>query len=130
MIKSYVLLLYSFTHSYGQIPLLLKEDVNFLNYNNQVFQWHQSNDTLYEFFCAPTGICRDEPRRHYKIHDYFVQQPFTVLRLERLDTISLTSTPYPSTRFHIIAFKDLGQNKVGFAQLQWDLTKSQLDSTI
>lgn len=108
---------------------ILPDDIYFLNLNNKAFKYQQSNDTLYEYRCAPTGECLPEYRKHYRIHRSEVIPPYSILRLERLDTIPLTTKPYPADRYHVFVLKNATAEKVGFAHVRYSLTHEQMEST-
>lgn len=107
---------------------VLKQDYNFLGTDGEVSKIHQSNDTLYELHCYIDRPCQPRPENHYKIIGSVIKDQFTLLKLEQLDTIPLSTDPYPPTRYSVLAFKNIDDKHLGSLNLKLGLTKRQLDT--
>ena len=112
--------------SQGQRFLL--QDYSFLATDGEITKLHQSNDTLYELKCYIDRPCQPRPARHYKILSSNKSGEFVILKLERLDTISLTMDPYPATRYSVLALKTTDNKELGYLPLTLGLTRRQLDT--
>jgi len=122
-----LLLLVSF---YGRIEAqkILKQDYNFLMTDGGVSKLHQSNDTLYELHCYIDRPCQPTPEDHYKIISSVVKGSFAILKLEKLDSIALTTNPYPLTRYSVLVFKNIDDQHLRSLNLRSGLTRQQLDT--
>lgn len=107
---------------------LLTQDYNFLVTDGEIGKLHISNDTLYELHCYINRPCQPGPENHYKIISTQQIKDFTILKLEQLDTIPLTTDPYPATRYSVGIFKDIDDKKLGYLHLISGLTKQQIDT--
>jgi hypothetical protein len=112
--------------SQGQKSLL--QDYSFLVTDGEVTKLHQSNDTLYELKCYIDRPCQPRPATHYKILSSNTTGEFVILKLERLDTIPLTTDPYPATRYSVLALKTTDNKELGYLPLTLGLTRRQLDT--
>jgi len=123
----FILLLLPFVGcSQGQ--KLLLQDYSFLLTDGEVTKLRQSNDTLYELKCYIDRPCQPRPKSHYKILSSNRIEEFVILKLERLDTIPLTTNPYPATRYSLLAFKTIDNKQLGYLPLALGLTRQQLDT--
>lgn len=128
MAKTLLLILLFPLFGYSQQPRSLFQDYSFLLTNGTVTKLHQSNDTLYELKCYIDRPCQTKPAKHYKILSSDKTGDFTVLKVEQLDTIPLTSDPYPATRYYVLAFKNITDKQLGYLPLVYSVTKKQLDT--
>jgi len=113
---------------YSQKQKVLPQDYSFPGTDSGVMKLHQSNDTLYELRCYVDRPCYPEPKKHYKIISARKIEEFTILKLEQLDTIPLTTDPYPATRYSVLALKNIDNNQLGYLPLSLGLTRQQLDT--
>lgn len=113
-------------HSQGQ--KILKQDYNFLVVDGEISKLHQSHDTLYELHCYVNQPCQTIPEHHYKIISYSKKDVFTILKLEQLDTIPLTTNPYPKTRYSTLALREINHKHLGYLPLVLGLTKNEVDT--
>src|SRR5688572_18045772 len=123
-----ILLLLPFVGCSQEQKLLLYQDYSFLVTDGEVTKLHQSNDTLYELKCYIDRPCQPKPAKHYKILSSNKTGNFTIIKLERLDTIHLTSDPYPAARYYILALKGVTDKQLGYLPLVFSVTKKQLDT--
>jgi len=107
---------------------LLLQEYSFLVTDGEVTKLHQSNDTLYELKCYIDRPCQPRPKSHYKILSSTRTEEFVILKLERLDTIPLTTNPYPATRYSLLALKAIDNKQLGYLPLSLGLTRQQLDT--
>lgn len=128
MLKILLLLLLLPFLACSQTEKVLQQDYSFLVTDGGVTKLHQSNDTLYEKKCYIDRPCQARPSSHYKILSSNKTGEFLILKLERLDTISLTTDPYPATRYQVVALKTSGDKELGYLPLSLGLTKHQLDT--
>jgi hypothetical protein len=94
----------------------------------EVNKMSQRNDTLYEYKCYTNKPCIENPKRHYKVWGIVVQADKYIFKLERLDTIPLTSTPYPENRYAIFVLKQLDTNRISLMYQQYRLSKKDITS--
>lgn len=122
-----ILLLFPFfVHS--QYQKILLQDYNFLGVDGEVRTLRQSNDTLYVLKCYIDRPCQPKPSNHYKIISSTKEFGIIILKLEGLDTISLTTDPYPVSRYSTLALKDVDSNKLGYLPIDFGFTKTQIDT--
>ncbi len=114
--------------SCSQEQKILLQDYSFLVTDGEVTKLHQSNDTLYELKCYIDQPCQTRPATHFKILSSNKTGGFVILKLERLDTIPLTTNPYPATRYSVLALKTTDSKKLSYLLLNLGLTKQQLDT--
>lgn len=107
---------------------VLPQDYSFLVTDGEVTKLRQSNDTLYELKCNIDRPCQPRPSSHYKILSSNKTGEFIILKLERLDTIPLTTNPYPATRYQVLALKMSNEKELGYLPLTLGLTRQQLDT--
>jgi hypothetical protein len=69
-----------------------------------------------------------KPSKHYKIVSSNTSGNFVILKLEQLDTIPLTTDPFPETRHSVLALKITDAKELGYLPLVFGLTKNQLDT--
>jgi hypothetical protein len=107
---------------------ILSQDYSFLLPDGGVKKLHQSHDTLYELKCYIDGSCQLRPASHYKILSSDQSGAFFILKLESLDTVPLTTNPYPATRYQLLALKTAGNKELGYLPITSGLTRQQLDT--
>ena len=112
----------------SQRQKLLVQDYSFLVTDGEVTKLKQSNDTLYELKCYIDRPCQPRPATHYKILSSNKTGEFVILKLERLDTIPLTTNPNPVTRYSVLALKNIDNKQLGYLPLNLGLTRQQLDT--
>jgi len=91
-------------------------------------QLKQSNDTLYILRCSKNFSCDKKTRYHYKILSTKKIPNYTILKLERLDSISLTLNPYPEDRFSVLTLKDINKQSLSYIQEAKRFTRSEIDT--
>ena len=123
-----ILLLLPFVGCSQEQKPLLYQDYSFLVTDGEVTKLHRSNDTLYELKCYIDQPCQPKPAKHYKILSSNKTGDFTIIKVERLDTIPLTSDPYPAARYYVLALKDVSDKQLGYLPLVFSVTKKQLDT--
>ena len=128
MAKTLLVFLSLFFSGYLQGQKLLLQDYSFLLINGTVTKLHQSNDTLYELKCYVDRPCLYKPAKHYRVLSSDRRGDFVLLNVERLDTIPLTSDPYPAARYSVLAFKSVNDKQLGYLPLVFSVTKQQLDT--
>lgn len=107
----------------------LEQDHYFIRISGVITKLHKSNDTLYNYNCYPNGSCYDaQYLDHYKIISLRQKEEFAILKMEKLDTLQMTTMPYPETRYCIYALKNISDNELGYLPLRFGLTKKQIDS--
>lgn len=106
----------------------LPQDYSFLGLDGEVTKLRQQNDTLYELKCYSYKPCVDRLGKRFKILSSAIKDNITVLKLERLDSIPLTTDPFPATRYSVLVLKDVGQKQLGYLPLRQGLTKGQIDT--
>jgi hypothetical protein len=114
--------------SCSQNQKILSQDYSFLVNDGIISKLHQSNDTLYGLHCYVDSPCDSEPDDRHKILSAKKVKYFTIVKLESLDTISMTSDPYPKTRYSVVIFKDINDKELGYIDFLHGLTKQELSS--
>jgi hypothetical protein len=127
MQKTLLILLLPLFVSCSQRQKLLLQDYSFLLTDGEITKLHQSNDTLYERKCYIDQTCRDKPAAHYKILSSNKTGDFFILKVEKLDTIPLTTNPYPVTRYSVLVLKTIDNKELGYLKIPGGLTRQQLD---
>lgn len=97
---------------------------------DEMHVYKQSNDTLYNFttFSVKNNPKLDFKRNHYKIWgNQDLGKEFFALKVERLDTIPLTTNPYPDERFNIWIYKRTPK-KITFLKQISQLKKSEMQN--
>ena len=125
----FIALFLVFTCARGQ--RILTQDYNFIGRGMRVSKLHQSNDTIYQFSCNAYAkqFYRVKPDAHYKIISSSKQAEFYILKLEQLDTVSLTTEPYPKTRYSLLILKNGNSKEVGSLPRLLGSTRSQIDTS-
>lgn len=90
---------------------VLESKYYFVN-SGKLFSIEQQNDTLYEYRCDANFDCRTKARKHYKIIKSKQKENLTLLAVERLDSIPLSTKPIRDNRFFIIGIEKLSENKI------------------
>ncbi|MBO2011435.1 hypothetical protein J4E00_20390 [Siccationidurans soli] len=127
-------LLFGFGFAHGQ--QLLRQEYSFIGRGLGVTKLRQSHDTLYFFQAYPAGltgpgIAKAKALRvgdHFKIIAASRTGKFDVLKVEKLDTLKLTSTPYPETRYLLVILNRQSDNAIGFLPQRLGSTKAQIDT--
>ena len=128
MLRTLILFLIFPFSGCSQNQKILAQDYNFLVTDGEISKFHQSNDTLYELHCYIDLHCQPQIENHYKIISSQKIRNFTIVKLEGLDTIPLTTDPYPKTRYSVVIFKDINDKELGYFDLLHGLTKQELSS--
>ncbi len=106
----------------------LNQDHYFIRISGVITKLHISNDTLYQYNCYPDGSCYDKQYlEHYKILSLKEENEFAILKLEKLDTLQMTSNPYPETRYSILLLKNISNKEIGWLTRHYGSTKKQID---
>ena len=94
--------------------------------------FRQSNDTLYLYKSSPNFVQlpRLKASDHYKIHNVKTLFNFSILKLEKLDTIQLTTDPYPLKRYFVLVLKNINDNTAGQLMLYSRLLKEELNKVV
>lgn len=111
MRKIFVLLIISLsTFLHSQI---FKEPYYYVG-SDEMHVYKQSNDTLYKsntFSLQPVNI--KKYNAHYKIWDIIEKpQNLIAVKLESLDSIPLTTDPYPEDRFKLLLYKKISEKEL------------------
>jgi hypothetical protein len=96
----------------------------------------QSHDTLYLVQDYPAGFVGKpysssqlkRAGQHYKIIAASRSGKFDVLKVEQLDTLALTSAPYPETRYSLVILNHESENAVGYLSRRFGSTKAAIDT--
>ncbi|HEY1019103.1 MAG TPA: hypothetical protein VGE25_08905 [Sediminibacterium sp.] len=128
MLKTLLFLLILSILGCSQGQIVLRQDYSFLVTDGEVTKLRQSNDTLYELKCYIDRPCHPRPSSHYKILSSNNTGELIILKLEQLDTIPLTTDPYPATRYQVLALKISDEKELGYLPLTLGLTRQQLDT--
>jgi hypothetical protein len=88
----------------------------------------QSGDTLYSYKCQKDFSCHDFGAKHYKILATENIGDYVVLKMESLDSMSMTTNPFPEDRFSIVIIKFISDKSLIFIQEANRYTHSQLDT--
>lgn len=107
---------------------VLLQDYNFLVPDGEVMKLTQSNDTLLLLHCYIDKPCQAKPVKHFKIVSSEQSGGVRILKLEQLDTIPMTTNPYPMTRYSILALKTINNRQLGYSPVVFGLTKQQIDT--
>lgn len=94
--------------------------------------YKQSNDTLYNY----TSYSFQEPKKNDRIKMHFKilenqklkkDEEVFALKIERLDSIPLTTEPFPEDRFKILIYKKM-DNEIAMLNEKSGLTKTQIET--
>lgn len=96
--------------------------------DGEIKKLRQSNDTLYEYTSVLYSHSHFKLEAYYKIISSSKTGDFTILKLERLDTIPLNDQLCPGKQFSIMALKGIDSNKLEFPHPFHCLTRKQLDT--
>jgi hypothetical protein len=127
MYKPLFILLFFSLVTYGQGQNAIIQDYSFLATDGEVSKLHKSNDTLYTLKCYINKPCQPKPKAHYKILSSVHSGEYLVLKLEKLDTIPLTSYPFPETRHQVWVMKMHGNKELSLWSLAFGLTRQEVD---
>jgi hypothetical protein len=106
---------------------VLQHRYSFVGLDGQLTTLYQSRDTLYEQFCYLDKPCWPKPTHHYRILAAQQQDEFYVLKLEALDSVQLSSTPYPATRFAALILQNLSSQQCGYFLSSRASTQEQIE---
>lgn len=128
MLKTFLFLFIIPFSAFSQQHKVLNQDYSFLTADIEVNKVRQSNDVLYFLKCYTDKQCRDQPVRSFKIIESVRSGDFTILKLERLDSIYLSRDPSPLTKYAVHVIKISDGRQIGYLQLKTGLTRLELDS--
>ncbi|SEL75699.1 hypothetical protein [Parapedobacter koreensis] len=119
--------------AFSQPNQVLEQAYSFIISDGEVAKISQRNDTLYQWHGNIIAIdpelliaIDDEPKNRYRIIATTDADNLTLLKLEHLDSIPLTTDPFPANRFLILAIKHISDDKIGYLPIQGNLTKEEL----
>jgi hypothetical protein len=126
--------LFMFGHAQGQT--FLTQDYHFIGRGVGTTTLRQSHDTLYLFQDYPAGFMGrthsssqlKRAGQHYKIIASSRSGKFDVLKVEQLDTLALTSEPFPETRYSLVILNHESDNAVGYLSRRFGSTKAAIDT--
>ncbi|MDO7846941.1 hypothetical protein Q5H92_11275 [Hymenobacter sp. M29] len=129
-----VAVLLAFGPAQGQA--FLTQDYHFIGRGLGTTTLRQSHDTLYLFRGYPAGFVGKpysssqlkRAGQHYKIIAASRSGKFDVLKVEQLDTLALTSEPYPETRYSLVILNHVDDNAVGYLSQRLGSTKAAIDT--
>lgn len=106
---------------------LLKEPYYFIG-TDEMHIYRQSNDTLYVSTAfSLESFNKKKYKSHYKIWSVKeIPQDILAVQLESLDTIPLTTDPYPEDRFKIFIYKKPSDKEIVLVRSINDLTKDKM----
>jgi len=110
-IKYLILIIIVCTLNISCSQSVLESKYYFVN-SGKLFSIEQQNDTLYEYRCDAKFNCRTKARKHYKIIKPKQKGNMTLLAVERLDSIPLSTKPIRDNRSFIIGIEKLSENKI------------------
>ncbi|TYB76936.1 hypothetical protein [Bizionia myxarmorum] len=103
---------------------LLNEKYYFVN-GTELFGIKRSNDTIYEFKCRPDFKCSSNNRKRFVVLESKIFGNQKILKIERIDSIPLTTNPIPEDRYKILGLEKLTDKKLKIVN---ETTKYTLDS--
>jgi hypothetical protein len=106
---------------------IFKEPYYFVG-SDEMHVYKQSHDTLYISTTFSLGSFNTKKyKNHYKIWEV-IENPsdFIVIKLETLDSIPLTTDPYPKDRFRISVYKKKNKQEITLLMDISHLTKEQM----
>lgn len=126
--------LLAFCPAQGQT--FLTQDYHFIGRGIGTTTLRQSHDTLYLFQDYPAGFAgkpystsrTKRAGQHYKIIAASRSGKFDVLKVEQLDTLALTSEPYPETRYSLVVLHHESDKAVGYLSRRIGSTKAAIDT--
>lgn len=95
----------------------------------ELFGIRQGNDTLYEFKCYANFQCQDRIRKHYRVIESLDTLNWKVVKLERLDSIPLTTKPIREDRFKLWGFQRIEEGVIRVVSEQARFTIDSIQST-
>ena len=104
---------------------ILKSKHYFIN-GEKVFSIQKSNDTLYTFNCNSNFDCSKKARDHYKILKSKQEGNRYLLEVEKLDSLQLTTNPFPDDRFRLIGFEKTSENEIKMINEARSFTKDSI----
>jgi len=126
--------LFAFGPARGQA--FIKQDYHFIGRGIGTTTLRQSHDTLYLFrdypavFASRTTSSSQLKRvgQHFKIISSSRSGKFDVLKVEQLDTLALTSEPFPETRYSLVILNHVSNDAVGYLSQRFGSTKAAIDT--
>ena len=106
----------------------LKDKYYFVN-GRELFGIRQSNDTLYQLKCAANFQCLDGARKHYRVIESLDTLNWKLVKLERLDSIPLTTEPIRKDRFKLWGFQQIEEGVIRIVAEQTRFTIDSIQST-
>ncbi|MEJ7694335.1 hypothetical protein [Daejeonella sp.] len=106
----------------------MNQDYSFLTADIEVNTLRQGNDILYKLKCYTNQPCQARPAKRYRIIESIKTGDFTILKLEQLDTLQLTTDPFPLTRYAVHVIKISDNKQLGYLTLRSGLTRQELDA--
>ena len=130
MKKNSLLFIILLLNSFSLIDSQTFREVHYFVGTDEMYVYKQSHDTLYTsttFSLEPFNT--KKYKSHYKIWDVIENEKssdFIVMKLESLDSIPLTTDPYPKDRFKISVYKKKNKQEIILLMNVLNLTKDQM----
>jgi len=80
--------------------------------NEKLFSLEQRNDTIFEYRYYKNFDFRKKPRKQYKVIKTKRKENLTLIVVERVDSIPLSSKPLRDDRYFIIGIEKLSKHKI------------------
>jgi hypothetical protein len=114
----------------------LTQDYHFIGRGIGTTTLRQSHDTLYLLRDYPAVLAGrthsasqlKRAGQHYKIIASARSGKFDILKVEQLDTLALTSEPYPETRYSLVILNHVSDDAVGYVSRRFGSTKAAIDT--
>ena len=130
-----ILLVFSPFLAHSQEKIMRYMDYAFIGQDGELKRFEQIDDTLYHYhsrILIDAPVFAENPKmdveRSYKIIASDVMDNFVILKLERLDSVPLSSEPFPPDRFFVHVIKKTDNNQIGYLNLHDGLTLQQLNN--
>ena len=108
---------------------VLNDDYYFVS-GKELTKIQKSNDTIYLYKCNSTFDCLDKYRNHFKILKSEEIENITLLKMERLDSIPMTTDPYPEDRFGIVRIEKLQNGVISYISDPKYYTNNSINNVI
>jgi hypothetical protein len=122
-----ILLLFLFTFTQALNAQKLDDKYYFVN-GLEVFGIKQSRDTIYEFKCYANLQCQERMRKHYKIIQSKDTLNWTLVKIERLDSIPFSTEPVRKDRFMLWGFEKVDVGKIRIVKQRMRFTLDSIQS--
>lgn len=122
------ILLFLLTFSQAVKAQELDDTYYFVN-GLEVFGIKQSRDTIYEFKCYANLQCQERFRKHYKIIQSKDTLNWTLVKIERLDSIPLSTEPIRKDRFKLWGFEKMDEGEIRVVTQRTRFTLDSIQST-